>query len=105
MIANCRWCRRRPATQLDHDTLPEGDDGDLCWREWSDPVECHVIEDRMKDAVPEMLEAIEYQLDLNQWIESADCESPFFEETLTLRLNTANDYFTAAIAKAKGGNP
>jgi hypothetical protein len=53
-------------------------------------------------AAPDLLEAVIYQLDLNQWIESADAESPLFDETLSLRLNTANDYMKAAIAKATG---
>ena len=57
---------------------------------------------RLIAAAPDLLEAVIYQLDLNKWIESADSESPFFEETLRLRLNTANDYMTAAIAKATG---
>jgi hypothetical protein len=57
---------------------------------------------RLIAAAPDLLEAATYQLDLNQWIESSDSESPFFEETLRLRLNTANDYMKAAIAKATG---
>jgi hypothetical protein len=57
---------------------------------------------RLIAAAPDLLEAVTYQLDLNKWIESADAECPFFEETLRLRMNVATDYMTAAIAKATG---
>ena len=53
-------------------------------------------------AAPDMLEAHEYQQEVDEWIESADCESPFFKETLRLKLNTARDMRITAIAKAKG---
>ena len=53
-------------------------------------------------AAPELLQAVQYQLDLMQWIETADTESPFYEETMRLRLNTGRDYMESAIAKATG---
>jgi hypothetical protein len=57
---------------------------------------------RLIAAAPEMLHALQYQLDLMQWIETADTESPFYEQTMTLRLNTGRDYMELAIAKAIG---
>ena len=89
MSANCRWCRKRPATQLDYDTLPEGDDGDLCWREWNSYADCYRIEEKMKDAAPEMLEALENIL-------------AEYSETGCIWDNSKA---LAAIAKAKGGKP
>jgi hypothetical protein len=53
-------------------------------------------------AAPELLHALQYQLDLMEWIETADTESPFYEETMTLRLNTGRDYMESAIAKTTG---
>jgi hypothetical protein len=53
-------------------------------------------------ATLELLEAVQYQLNLMQWIETADTESPFYEETMRLRLNTGRDLMQSAIAKATG---
>jgi hypothetical protein len=57
---------------------------------------------KLISAAPELLHALQYQLDLMEWIESADTESPFYEETMTLRLNTGRDLMISAIAKATG---
>ena len=76
--------------------------GEIIIAEVNDKIAEGVANSRLIAAAPELLESVIYQLDLNKWIESADAESPFFEETLRLRLNTASDYMTAAIAKATG---
>jgi len=91
MSVNCRWCRKRPATQLDHDTLPEGDDGDVCWREWNSYADCYRIEDRMKDAAPDMLEALE--MIMPQSPRRGECDGYDFAMWENAR---------SAIAKAKG---
>jgi len=62
----------------------------------------HKANARLIAAAPDMLHALQYQLDLMQWIETADTESPFYEQTMTLRLNTGRDYMELAIAKATG---
>jgi hypothetical protein len=78
--------------------------GDIAWVGFGSayPKETHRANAQLVSAAPDLLEAVTYQLDLNQWIESADPEDPFFDETLRLRLNTASDYMRAAIAKATG---
>jgi hypothetical protein len=78
--------------------------GDIAWIGFGSAYskEEHRANARLIAASPDLLEAVIYQLDLNQWIESADADSPLFDETLRLRLNTANDYMQAAIAKATG---
>lgn len=52
-------------------------------------------------AAPDMYAALIYQKELNEWIENADPEDPFFEETLRLGLNHASDLINEAINKAE----
>jgi len=44
-----------------------------------------------------LAEALKYQKELNEWIENADPEDPFFDETLRLGLNHASDLATEAL--------
>lgn len=88
----CKWCRRKPATEHDHDALPEGDDGGLCWREWNDQSDCHAIEDLVKEASPELLEAAQRSLQV------------FINQGWEDDLIAAKE-LKAAIAKATGKQP
>ena len=91
--STCKWCKRRPATEHDHDTLPEDTDGGLCWREWGLNTPCHQIEERMKEAAPELLEVLQSLIDECKY----QSELGNFDEN-RIEITKAN----AAIAKATG---
>ena len=52
-----------------------------------------------------LAEALKYQKELNEWIESADPEDPFFDDGLRLCLNHASDLATEALQSLNQPEP
>ena len=66
------------------------------------PFEERCANARLIAAAPELLAALECQASVEDWIETADHDSPFFAETTRRKLNHARDLREAAISKSKG---
>lgn len=93
MSTNCKWCKRPLATVGDHDALADDDSGDqFCWKEWTGSSDCEQIKERMKDAAPDLLEALD---DLLSYVESTSCGEPGWPRE-------APEKARAAIARATG---
>ena len=57
----CIWCKKPLAETADMEEADKTgiDRPDLCWRIWNEDEECYIIEERIKDATPFMLDALE----------------------------------------------
>ena len=62
---NCPICKLPPASIDDFVNAPnEKEDGTKCWRRWNEISECHEMEDRVRGAAFELLDALEKAFEL-----------------------------------------
>ena len=91
----CKWCKKPTATvEIEANLAPHDSGNGYCWRDWNQDVECYQIEERMKDAAPDLLEALE------------EAEKYLVERGIEIRGFTGRTIILpkirAAIAKATG---